>query len=378
MGKTATFDSNTKQFSVHNSQQTLRFTACKKFAASHWLCFPLVVSLTGWLVSVTVWAQPVVSDSEQSAATLMSPAVPAIQAGLAYLAGQQVEDGSFATRGSGRNAAVCGLGGLAMLASGSTPGRGPYGGQIDKVVDFLLEHTVPSGFIYVPDASLHGPMYGHGFATLFLAEVYGMSQRKDLREKLSSAVKLIVQTQNSEGGWRYEPVRADADLSVTICQIMALRAARNAGIHVPNQTIDLCIEYVKKSQSADGGFRYTLQSAGSRFPRSAAGVVALYSAGIYEGNEIERGLAYLDGFLPLGGRPGQWGHFYYGQYYGVQAMWQTGGERWQKWYPAARDVLLGLQRKNGSWNDSIGPQYATAMACIILQTPNNVVPIFQR
>ena len=37
-----------------------------------------------------------------------------------------------------------------------------------------------------------GPMYSHGFATLFLAECCGMSPRADLRDKLGRAVKLIV------------------------------------------------------------------------------------------------------------------------------------------------------------------------------------------
>ena len=73
-------------------------------------------------------------------------------------------------------------------------------------------------------------MYGHGFATLFLAEVYGMTPRPDVRETLRKAVRLIVQTQNQEGGWRYHPVRNDAALSVTSCQIMALRAARTTGV----------------------------------------------------------------------------------------------------------------------------------------------------
>ena len=50
----------------------------------------------------------------------------------------------------------------------------------------------------------------------------------NLHEVLTRAVQLIIETQNAEGGWRYHPHRADADLSVTICQIMALRAARNA------------------------------------------------------------------------------------------------------------------------------------------------------
>ena len=145
-------------------------------------------------------------------------------------------------------------------------------------------------------------MYEHGFATLFLAEVYGMSPRDDMRDKLARAVDLIVRTQNSEGGWRYQPRREDADISVTICQVMALRAARNAGLKVPNETVDKCVDYVKRSQNADGGFRYMLTPGESLFPRSAAGVVALYSAGVYEGREVERGLAYVDQFLPRGWR----------------------------------------------------------------------------
>ena len=311
----------------------------------------------------------------------MVPARPAIEKGLKYLATRQQEDGAFSNSGYGRNAAVVALAGMAWLAGGSTPGRGPYGAEVAKVCDYLLEHCEQSGFISIEGAQSHGPMYEHGFATLFLAEVYGMSSRDDLREKLARAVDLIVRTQNAEGGWRYQPRREDADISVTICQVMALRAARNAGLKVPNETVDKCVDYVKRSQNADGGFRYTLSPGESLFPRSAAGVVALYSAGIYEGREAERGLAYVDQFLPRAGGAGgqlQDGHFFYGQYYAVQAMWQAGGERWKRWYPAIRDLLVNRQQPDGSWLDPVGSEYGTAMAAIILQMPDNSVPIFQR
>ena len=82
-------------------------------------------------------------------------------------------------------------------------------------------------------------------------------------------MKIIVNSQNKDGGWRYQPVRADADISVTVCEIMALRAARNAGLFVPNETIDRSIDYVKRSQNADGGFMYMIQGGESAFPRSA-------------------------------------------------------------------------------------------------------------
>lgn len=126
------------------------------------------------------------------------------------------------------------------------PGRGPYGEHLRRCVSYLLANTHDNGFVCDAPASSHGPMYGHGFATLFLAQCYGMSQNEELRKKLTAAIRLIVTTQNSEGGWRYQPQPTDADISVTVCEVMALRAARNAGLHVPNETIDKSIAYVKK------------------------------------------------------------------------------------------------------------------------------------
>jgi prenyltransferase beta subunit len=328
---------------------------------------------------VPSWACGQQDNPEKSAAAMITPTTGrSIERGLAFLASKQHKDGAFGSGGYSRNVAVCALGGMAFMSAGSTPGRGPYGDIVDRCIDFILAHAQDGGFITVQGASSHGPMYGHGFATLFLAEAYGMTMRGDLREKLAKAVDLIVSTQNSDGGWRYQPQRRDADLSVTICQVMALRAARNAGIYVPHETIDRCIEYVKQSQNADGGFMYMIQGGQSAFPRSAAGVVALYSAGIYEGAEIEKGLAYLMQHIPRGAAFNRESHYFYGHYYAVQAMWHAGGDYWTKWYPAVREALVARQRDDGSWMDSICQEYGTAMACVILQMPNNYLPIFQR
>ncbi len=321
-----------------------------------------------------------ISGPEASAADMLTPrTLAAIDKGLAFLAARQQDDGSFGSGGYSRNVGVCGLAGMAFLSAGSTPGRGAYGRQIDKCIDFVLTQADDSGFIQVPGSPSHGPMYGHGFATLFLAETYGMTRRGDLRQKLSRAVQLIVDTQNQEGGWRYQPKRHEADLSVTICQVMALRAARNAGLYVSAETITRCVDYVKRSQNADGGFVYMLSTGGtSAFPRSAAGVVALYSAGVYEGAEVEKGLEYLMNHLPRGEEFSRETHYFYGHYYAVQAMWHAGGTHWQKWYPAIRESLLKRQSDDGSWTDSICVEYGTSMAAIILQMPNNYLPIFQR
>lgn len=160
---------------------------------------------------------------------------------------------------------------------------------------------------------------------------------------------------------------------------MALRAARNAGIFVPKNVIDRSIDYVKRSQNPDGGFMYMIQGGESAFPRSAAAVVAFYSAGIHEGSEINKGLDYLADFIPAVGAVRRENYYYYGHYYAVQAMWHSGGKRFARWFPAVRDDLVAKQQEDGSWiAPAEGNECATAMSCIVLQIPNNYLPIFQR
>ena len=315
-------------------------------------------------------AKPVAMEGEYTVETRL-----AVENGLKWLAESQAPDGGFGHLSHyGPHVGITGLSGLAFLSEGSTPGRGRFGGNVQHSLDFLLRHTSESGLITAE--SSHGPMYGHGFAALFLAEVYGMSHKPELRENLRKAIRLIATTQNEEGGWRYQPVRADADISVTICQVMALRAARNAGIFVDKEIIDNAVEYVRKSQNPDGGFRYMLSSGGSAFARSAAGVAALQYAGIYSGEELERGLSYLERFTPPKERTV--GHYYYGHYYAAQAMFLAGDAYWQRWWPAIRAELLEKQEANGSWRGQAGDEYGTAMALIILQMPNRLLPIFQK
>lgn len=325
---------------------------------------------------------------------MITPAAQeAIDAGLAYLDRNQHADGSFGTNQQTGNVAITSICGLAFMAGGHQPGRGRYGRTVTRALQYVLsqEDRSTPGFLTNPRASFHGPMYGHGFATLFLAEAHGMvnqqALRTQLRETLDRSVKLIIRTQNSEGGWRYRPTRADADISVTICQIMALRAARNAGFAVPKKNADDCIRYVKECQDlrGSGGFRYQRQGGVPGFARTAAGVVAMYSAGLYDGEEVKKGLDYMMRYKPgnnIGG--GFFGgehqiHYYYGHYYAAQAMWIAGGRYWRDWYPAIRNELLSNRQGDGFWSDGrFCRHYCTGMALIILQIPNNYLPILQR
>jgi hypothetical protein len=315
----------------------------------------------------------------------INPALDAAVArGLEALARMQDPDGGFGGQ-RGRNVAVTALACLAFMADGHVPGRGEYGDVVRRGLEAVLSSSAETGLLAAD--STNGPMYGHGFATLFLGEVYGMTQgggdtalAARVHEVLTKAVRLIERTQNNEGGWRYNPVPYDADISVTICQIMALRSARNAGIEVSADVIDRAVRYVRTCQNPDGGFRYQASAGSSAWPRSAAGVASLYYAGIYEDDAIEKGLRYLT----LTAMPGVAGvdsrlHYFYGHYYAVQTMYLAGGQWWERWWPAIRAELLDRQQPDGAWADpSVGPAYGTAMALIILQMPKRYLPIFQK
>lgn len=324
----------------------------------------------------------------------------AIDRGLEYIARNQLADGSFSDldRGDQIRAASVGitsLAALALMSAGNQPGRGKYGRNLSRAVDYVAGKAngpVP-GFLTTAEsqprhASQPAPAYSHGFGTLFLSEVCGMlpSSARDgkVRGALEQAVAYTVAAQNKEGGWRYEPNASFADVSVTTAQMMALRAAKNAGLFVQKKVMDNGAKYVKGCQQDDGGFSYWKgQGGGSAFARTAASIVALYSAGVYEGREVERGLRYLQQFTP--GRafspreiPPQ--HYWYGHYYAALAMWTAGDDHWTPWLPAIRDELLAKSRASGgAWIDvTYGSVYATAMALIILQLPNNYLPILQK
>jgi hypothetical protein len=245
-------------------------------------------------------------------------------------------------------------------------------------------------------------MYSHAFATLFLAEIYGMTHREDVREKLQKAVDFVVRSQNAEGGWRYEPYSPESDMSIVVCQVIALRAARNIGIRVPKSTVDRASRYVVDSAITEGGFQqFGMHSSfrdepgtfryqkdvhsRSSFPLTAAGVTALNGLGIYSDELIAKGIEYLSANLTsFNKREGQRkkGHyfFWYGHYYAVQAMYVAGGPQWETYFDELREVLLELQEKDGSWPNQTGPgrSFGTAMAVLMLEIPYRFLPIFQR
>jgi len=309
----------------------------------------------------------------------------AIRRGLSWLERNQGNDGSWRNSGGYGSypAAMTGLAGMAFVAAGSTPTRGKNWRSVRQSVDFLLKNADPaSGVISVPQEEGRS-MYGHGFATLFLASVFGMEEdlrkQEKLKRALDKAVGLIAQAQSSAGGWIYTPDSNGDEGSVTVTQVQALRACRMAGIVVDKKAIDKAVDYIKRCQNPDGSIRYSLGSGGSGRPAiTAAGVAVLYNAGVYDDQPfVEKAVQYCKQHIQIS--VDNTGHHYYTHLYWSQALYQRGGDDWTGYYSKMSDWLLKQQKKDGSWEgDGVGSVYGTAIALIVLQLPYAMAPIYQR
>ena len=297
-----------------------------------------------------------------------------------------------------------------MLMEGSTVREGRYKDHIRKATDWLLDKSQKQnqrdGLIFSEQATEAGRyMYGHGFATLFLACVYGEEEVRERREKmkdiLTRAVRYIANAQSSKGGYFYilRVEGNDADEgSVTVTQLQALRACRNAGISVPKNVIDKAGKYLKDSTTPDGGVRYQLGDGGPGKPAlTAAAISCLFSAGEYKNKYIQDWFKFCKRNQIDKGEVSIW-HYEYTHYYFAQALYSLGDDGWEKMFPgtpanermtwtayrnAVFDNLMRTQNADGSFPGGggfikVGPVYSTALLATILQLDRGVVPFYQR
>jgi squalene cyclase len=303
------------------------------------------------------------------------PTKKATAKALEWLVSQQHPDGSWGDGKYPHNTAVTSFVLLAFMAQGHLPGQGLYGPEVAKGARFLVSSARGDGYLV---GSRGGNMYCHGMATLTLGELWGMTGDLEIKPALEKAVDLIVRCQAKEGGWRYEPNPSGADISATIMQVMALRTAKNGGLHVPDNTLKRAIEYINRChEPKSGGYTYQPGSNEPGVARTAAGICVLQLSGQYDAQEIAKAVEYLEKAKE------EHRHFWYGLYYGAHAMHQVGGKKWEDWYVKTRERLLPKQSPAGSWasglgsDDGVGPAYQTAIAVIVLSVPMNYLPIFQ-
>jgi hypothetical protein len=294
--------------------------------------------------------------------------------GLAVLAKDWAPDrGPAAQPGGGAPVAVASLSGIAFFQAGSTQAGGPYQAPLNACLDLVLAGSGEGGLL--ASGNTQGPMYGHGFGMLFLAEALARApddaSRRRIRPVLEKAVALSEKAQNKEGGWRYRPVPSDADVSVTVGQLNGLLAAKGAGVRVSPDVLKKALDYVRSCQNDDGGFSYMSGHKGnSGLPRTAAALAALEHAGAATPAQRDKALKFIT--KAAAAREMHWteGHVFYGHYYAAQALDAAGGEHRAKVAAAFRDDLITRQQPDGSWTGDFDKTYATAMAVIALQIPD--------
>lgn len=312
----------------------------------------------------------------------------AVKKALDFLASRQARGGYIS--GSSVPVAATSMACLAFLAEGSTPRAGRYAENIRRGLVYLRRTCTKSG--YISDDTGSG-MYGHGYATLFLAETFGMlsdpSEIDATRDALSRAVTLLEKTQNCFGGWNTAPdgtATDDGSGAIAIMQIMALRAARNAGLQVNPETVRKAKKYLQEMTSPEGWYAYNYNMRGGGQQSSACTGAGMYMLGVMDLHadpRYEKGIRNLMAGAPFlgkggGGRDQGWSSWWpYTCFYASLAIFQHGGDEWRKWYPAMRDDLIKKQSPDGSWSgDAYGGLY-TAFCVLSLELPFRYLPIFQ-
>jgi hypothetical protein len=332
----------------------------------------------------------------------------AIAKGLEWVAKNQQRDGHWEAVGGQYPSAMTGLGGMVLLMEGSTIREGKYADNIRRAVDWLMERSQPNGLLANPNNALEAGryMYGHGFALLFLSQVYGDEEDSDRRKKLEDiltrAVDFTGKAQSSRGGWYYTSAADghDADEgSVTVTQMQALRAAKNAGIVVPKSIIDKGMKYLANSTTDNGGVIYSLSQAGGRAvgggqpALTAAAIACGFSAGEYTSPLAKKWIRFCQFHIPIA-QVSRFGHDEYTHYYFAQAVYMLGDDGYAKLFPESRendrmtwktyrkamfDHLVKAQSSDGSWNGGfVGPVFATSAYLTILQLDKGTLPIYQR
>jgi hypothetical protein len=356
-----------------------------------------LVALAAWLVHVpdTVHADDVPEKYRDT-----------VKKGLEYLAKNQCPDGHWEGDDGKHPVAMTGLVGLALLMEGSATNELSRAADkirrmttydsvnIRKAVDWLIDQSKAGrdGLIFSEHPSeTTRYMEGHGLATLFLAAAFmdepDNARRKKINDILTGAVKYIGNARSSQGGW-YHTSRAEGHdlgvISVTCIQIQALQAAEIAGIPVPDEAVSHAREYLKMALAKYKDGAGSGQNPG-RTADTAAAVACCFPNKFTRRQTVdelgEKWFKYCQAEIPMG-RDIKFGRDELVHYYYAQALFSLDiDDAWNTYRTAMFDHLQSSQKKDGSWPASddigVGPVYATALWCTVLQLDKRSHPLLR-
>ena len=306
--------------------------------------------------------------------------------GLEWLATNQTKAGNWEGGDSGPG--ITGMCIMAFVTSGEDPNFGRYNENIRRAVRSMITgQTEATGFF--GGNMGHSSMYHHGFAMLGMSEVYGVldedslwdaetksDDRRSIGESLELAVRAAVTSQknNQFNAWRYGPEATDADTSVSGAVLMGLLAARNAGIKVPDESIDNALDYFKSMTTNRGEVGYSgIGGGGSANLKAIAALV--FAIGKRKALKEYKGVLGAI-TVNLEHEEGNYPEYY--RYYTAQALFQGDFDAWDKWNLKTARQLKDLQADDGSFQSQHGPAYGTGMSLLAMALNYRFLPIYER
>ncbi len=314
---------------------------------------------------------------------------------LRFLASSQDADGGWSESPGPGIAGICVM---AFLSGGEDPDYGAWADNVRRGLRHILTAQDGATGYLSGESQSHGSMYQHGFAQLALAEAYGAvnddllwrgsgvpeGRRISIARGLQRAAEcsLEAQRRNPYRAWRYSIDSSDADTTVSGTVLVGLLAARNAGIPVPDASIDDAMDYFRSMTAPDGTVSYSGGMGGMSFgvSRIRSSIAALvYAMSRKKDNPEYRALARY--VREASGAEAQEGHRYlhYLRYYMAQALFQTDFQAWKAWNLRLVGELRAEQEPDGGFaSASHGRAYATGMNVLALALNYRLLPVYER
>ncbi len=284
--------------------------------------------------------------------------------------------------------AVTGLSLLAFLGNGQTHRVGMFKKTVKRGLDWLVARQQDDG-TFGPRTS-ESWVYNHAIGTMALCEAYAVTRDYRLKTPAQKALDYIRKAQVKGLGWKYEAGTGRCDTSVTGWMVLALKAAKTAGLSVDKSMFNGAINWFDRATNTAGKCGYMkpgddgsvirgVNEHHAKLPTMTAVSVLcrILSGQKRQDAKVLKGVDILMSSLPNWNKPKNDKVDMYYWYYATYAMFQYGGQNWHKWNTAMKKALLDTQRMGGcadgswdpvgKWGAVGGRVYATAIGALTLE-----------
>jgi hypothetical protein len=292
--------------------------------------------------------------------------------------------------------------------------HGRYRPVVRNALKYLVRIQTSDGcFGPKKDLDMEGYMYNHGICSLAVLEAYHLTGDEKLLAAGEKALAFIAKAQNPiSGGWDYvaysrsEPRRDRSDTSVSSWQVMALKAAIDAGVRVDNKCWIRARRFFQAMNRSRGRFYYARgkdvekenKARNSQGVNSASLLSLMYLwKNPLQSRVLHAGAMALLRDLPnpdrlLDSAPAREAfnfHSVYYWYYGTLVMYNLGGEYWHSWKDSLTNMLKQSQvqkgNAKGTWDPKgaflgkfAGRLYVTAFNVLNLEVDYRYLPMYKK